>query len=147
MVPPQGECKKPLLAVRLAVENLHGTPTASIYGRVHLLPGGRRRGLVADAKTVAIPYHADIIGPFSNKEGGYRLRHRLARAGRCLARIPSAGQQIAAVSPQRLKVWFAPEAFYYADGTQYTSASATVPARHASQDLRRHRGRGPGDPR
>ncbi|HSC62881.1 MAG TPA: hypothetical protein VLD35_04550, partial [Caldimonas sp.] len=32
MMQPQGECKTPLLAVNVAVENLHGMPTVAIYG-------------------------------------------------------------------------------------------------------------------
>ena len=38
MVKPQGECKTPLLAVNLAVENLHGTPTVAIYGEFTFTP-------------------------------------------------------------------------------------------------------------
>ena len=32
---------------------------------------------------------------------------------------PERWAQIAAINPQRLKVWFKPEVFYYPDGTQY----------------------------
>ena len=32
MMQPEAECKTPLLAVNVAVENLHGMPTVAIYG-------------------------------------------------------------------------------------------------------------------
>ena len=70
MVQPQGECKTPLLAVNVAVENLHGTPTAAIYGEFTFtqVVGGDGSSLT---ETVAVPFHANIIGPFSNKQGGF----------------------------------------------------------------------------
>ena len=116
MVPPQGECKKPLLALRLAVENLHGAPTAAIYGEFTFtqVVGGDGSSLT---ETVAVPYHADIIGPFSNKQGG--IVYVTAYLGQSDVRDEERWSQIAAVNPQRLKVWFRPEAFYYADNTQY----------------------------
>jgi hypothetical protein len=126
VAPPQGECKKPLLAIRLAVENLHGTPTAAIYGRFTFSQAIGAEGSSL-SETVAIPYHADIIGPFSNKEGG--IVYVTAYAEQVDAYMdPKRWEQIAAVSPARLKVWFAPEAFYYTDGTQYDQRVGNGPA-------------------
>ena len=70
MVPPKGDCKKPMLAVNVAVENLHGTPTAAIYGEFTFtqVVGGDGSAL---AETVAVPYRGDKIGPFSNNQGGF----------------------------------------------------------------------------
>jgi hypothetical protein len=126
VVPPQGDCKKPLLAIRLAVENLHGTPTAAIYGRFTFsqVVGGDGSSL---SETVAIPYRADIVGPFSNKQGG--IVYVTAYAEQVDAYMdPRRWDQIAAISPSRLKVWFAPEAFYYADGSQYSQHTGNGPA-------------------
>jgi len=127
LVPPTGECKQPLLAVSLAVENLHGTPTTSVYGVFTFaqVVGGDGSSL---SEVVAVPYHADILGPFSNKQGGYvyataYLEQTDARAD------ADRWAQIAAINPQRLKVWFKPEAFYYADGKEFTEIGGKVPAR------------------
>jgi len=126
VVPPQGQCKKPLLAIRLAVENLHGSPTSAIYGRFTF---GQAVG--ADnssmSEVVGVPYHADIIGPFSNKQGG--VVYVTAYAEQTDAYMdPKRWDQIATVSPSRLKVWFEPEAFYYPDGHQYAQRSGDGPA-------------------
>ena len=69
MMQPQGECKTPLLAVNLAVENLHGMPTVAIYGEFTFtqVVGGDGSAMT---ETVATPFHANILGPFSNKQGG-----------------------------------------------------------------------------
>lgn len=126
MVPPQGACKKPLLAVNVAVENLHGTPTAAIYGEFTFtqVVGGDGSALT---ETVAVPFHADIIGPFSNKQGGFVYATAYLEQSDAL-RDPERWSQIAAINPQRLKVWFRPEAFYYADNTQYGLRTGKMPA-------------------
>src|SRR6185312_8771999 len=107
-------------------ENLHGTPTAAIYGEFTFtqVVGGDGSAL---AETVAVPYHADIIGPFSNKQGGivYTTAYLEPIDG---IRDSERWAQIVAVNPQRLKVWFRPEAFYYADNTQFGLRSGKVPA-------------------
>jgi hypothetical protein len=125
MVPPQGACRKPLLALQLAVENLHGAPTAAIYGEFTFsqVVGGDGSSLT---ETVAVPYHADIIGPFSNKQGG--IVYVTAYLNQTDANDESRWSQIAAVNPQRLKVWFRPEAFYYADNTQYGLRTGKIAA-------------------
>jgi len=126
MMPPKGDCTKPLLAITLAVENLHGTPTAAIYGEFTFtqVVGGDGSAMT---ETVAVPYHADIIGPFSNRQGG------LVYATAYLEPIDGIHDaerwaQIAAINPQRLKVWFRPEAFYYPDNTQYGLRTGRMPA-------------------
>ena len=126
MVPPQGECQTPLLAVNLAVENLHGTPTAAIYGEFTFtqVVGGDGSSLT---ETVAVPYRADILGPFSNKQGGFVYATAYLEQTD-IARDAERWAQIAAINPQRLKVWFRPEAFYYADGTQYALRTGKVAA-------------------
>ena len=129
MVPPRGDCKKPLLAVSVAVENLHGTPTAAIYGEFTFtqVVGGDGSSMT---ETVAVPYHADIIGPFSNKQGGivYATAYLEETDG---VRDAERWAQIAAITPQRLKVWFRPEAFYYADNTQFGLRTGKMPAQRA----------------
>jgi hypothetical protein len=126
MMPPKGDCIRPLLAVTVAVENLHGTPTAAIYGEFTFtqVVGGDGSAL---AETVAVPYHADIIGPFSNKQGGfvYATAYLEPIDG---IRDAERWAQIAAVNPQRLKVWFRPEAFYYPDNTQFGLRTGKMPA-------------------
>ncbi len=123
MIQPRGECKTPLLAVSLAVENVHGTPMTAIYGEFTF-----SQSIGADqTQAVAVPYRADILGPFSNKQGGlvyataYLQPADAARDGERWARI-------AAINPQKLKVWFKPEAFYYANGTQYSQQTGTIKA-------------------
>ena len=126
MAQPQGDCKQPLLAIRMAIENLHGTPTTAIYGEFTFTQtaGGDGSGLT---ETVAVPYHADILGPFSNKQGG--LVYTTAYLQQTdPARDPERWAQIAAVNPKRLQVWFRPEAFYYGDGTQYAQRTGKVAA-------------------
>ena len=126
MVPAQAECKTPLLAVNLAVENLHGTPTVAIYGEFTFTQtvGGDGSSLT---ETVATPFYANILGPFSNKQGG--LIYSTAYLEQTdAARDPERWAKIAAINPQRLKVWFRPEAFYYADGTQYSQRTGKMAA-------------------
>jgi hypothetical protein len=141
MVPPQGACKRPLLAIRLAVENLHGAPTAAIYGRFTFgqTVGGDGSSL---SEVVATPYHADIVGPFSNKQGG--VVYVTAYAEQVDAFMdPKRWEQIVAISPGRLKVWFAPEAFYYADGTQYEQRAGNGPATRTPMTCGGGEGAGP----
>ena len=129
MVPAKGDCRTPLLAVNVAVENLHGTPTAAIYGEFTFtqVVGGDGSAL---AETVAVPYRADIIGPFSNKQGGfvYATAYLEPIDG---IRDGERWTQIAAVNPKRLKVWFRPEAFYYPDNTQFGLRTGKMPAQRA----------------
>jgi hypothetical protein len=126
LVQPRGECQQPLLAVSLAVENLHGSPTAAIHGEFTFTQtvGGEGSSMT---ETVAVPYRADILGPFSNKQGGmvYAVAHLEASDP---ARDAQRWAQIADISPQRLKVWFKPEVFYYADGTQYSPLTGKMAA-------------------
>jgi hypothetical protein len=126
MVPPKGECTKPLLAVTVAVENLHGTPTAAIYGEFTFtqVVGGDGSSLT---ETVAVPYRADIIGPFSNKTGGFVYATAYLEQGDAV-HDADRWAKIVAVNPARLKVWFRPEAFYYADNTQYGLRTGKMPA-------------------
>jgi len=126
MMQAQGECKTPLLAVNLAVENLHGMPTVAIYGEFTFtqVVGGDGSPMT---ETVAKPFHANILGPFSNKQGG--LVYATAYLEQTDAvRDPDRLAKIAAISPQRLKVWFKPEAFYYVGGTQYAPRTGKAPA-------------------
>jgi hypothetical protein len=122
----EGGCKTPALAIRLAVENLHGTPTSAIYGTFTFAQSVGVEGS-AMTDTVAVPYHADIVGPFSDKRGG--IAYVTAYAERSDAYMdPLRWGQITAVSPSRLKVFFKPEAFYYPDGNQYALRSGMSPA-------------------
>jgi hypothetical protein len=126
MVPPRGDCAKQLLAVNLAIENLHGEPTAAIYGEFTFTQavGGDGSSLV---ETVAVPYHADIIGPFSNKQGGIvYVTAYLEQTD--AARDSERWAAIASVNPERLRVWFRPEAFYYADNTQFGLRTGKIAA-------------------
>jgi hypothetical protein len=119
-------CKNPGLAIRLAVENLHGTPTSAIYGTFTFAQAvGVEGSPMTD--TVAVPYRADIVGPFSDKRGG--IVYVTAYAEQTDAYM-DAGRwaQIAAIAPTRLKVFFRPEAFYYPDGNQYALRSGMSPA-------------------
>ena len=79
---------------------------------------------------VAVPFHADIIGPFSNKQGGfvYATAYLEPIDG---IRDSERWSQITAVNPQRLKVWFRPDAFYYPDNTQYGLRTGKMPAQRA----------------
>ncbi len=126
MKQPRGDCKTPLLAVDVAVENLHGTPTIAIAGEFTFTQtvGGDGSSLT---ETVATPFRANIIGPFSNKQGGVIYATAYLEQTDA-ARDPERWARIAAVNPQRLKVWFKPEAFYYADGTQYAQRTGKVAA-------------------
>ena len=124
--PGEGGCKGPGLAIRIAVENLHGTPTSAIYGTFTFAQtsGGEGSSLT---DSVAVPYHADVVGPFSDKRGG--IVYVTAYAEQSDAYMdPVRWGQIAAVPASRLKVFFRPEAFYYPDGTQYAMRSGMGPA-------------------
>ncbi len=124
--PGEGGCKGPGLAIRLAVENLHGTPTSSIYGTFTFAQAVGAEGS-AMTDTVAAPYHGDIVGPFSDKRGG--IVYVTARAEQTDAFMdPVRWAQIAAIAPSRLKVFFKPEVFYYPDGNQYALRSGMSPA-------------------
>jgi len=126
-VPSPGDgCPGPLLALRLAVENLHGNPTAAIRGRFTFAQsvGGERSTLT---ETIGIPYPADIVGPFSDRRGG--VVYVTAYADRTDAFLdPKRWAQIAEIGPSRLKIFFRPDAFYYPDGTQYVSGVGRGPA-------------------
>jgi len=128
--PGEGGCSQPGLAIRLAVENLHGAATAAIHGTFTF---GQTVGVdgAAMADTVAVPYRADIVGPFSDKRGG--IVYVTAYAEHTdPSRDPTHWAQVAAVEPARLKVWFRPEVFHDPDGTQYAHRSGAGPATRAA---------------
>ncbi len=126
-VQQDGACRTPQLAVRLAVENLHGNPTAAIRGRITFSGSVGVDGASQMTETVAVPYGVDIVGPFSDKQGG--IRYVTAYVDHVDGFLdPKRWAEIAALSPTRLKVWFAPEVLYYADGNQYSPSSGLVPA-------------------
>ena len=126
MVQPHGDCKTPLLAVNVVVENLHGTPAAAIYGEFKFTQtsGGDGSALTT---TVAVPFNANILGPFSNKQGGFVFATAFIEPSDP-ARDSERWAQVAAVNPQRLKVWFRPDVIYYGDGTQYSPRTGKVTA-------------------
>ena len=126
-VQQDGPCRSPQLVVRLAVENLHGNPTSVIRGRLTFSRSVSADGSSQMTETVAVPYSVDIVGPFSDKQGG--IKYVTAYVDHVDAFLdPKRWTEIAAVSPQRLKVWFAPEVFYSPDGTQYSPLSGPGPA-------------------
>ena len=126
MMQPTGECKLPLLAVNLAVENLHGMPTTAIHGEFTFtrVVGGEGSALT---EVVAVPLRGSILGPFSNKQGGLVYATAVIEQTDA-ARDPDRWAQVAGVPPQRLKVWFKPEIFYYPDGSQYAPRTGKIPA-------------------
>ena len=129
LVQPQGECKTPLLAIRLAVENLHGAATSSIYGRFTFAQsvGGEGSALV---ETIAIPYRADIVGPFSNKQGG--ITYVTAYAEQADAFMdPGRWGTIAGTPPARLKAFFTPR----------SSTTPMAPSTRAARAAGRRRAR------
>lgn len=123
---PQGDCKTPLLAINLVVENLHGTPATAIRGEFRFSRIATSDATAA-AEGTAVAYQADIIGPFSNKHGGFAYATAYAEV-----KDPATDQErwatIATTAAQRLKVWFKPDTFYYADGRQYGRLSGWSPA-------------------
>jgi hypothetical protein len=124
-----GACRSPVLAIRLAVENQHGNPTAAIRGRLTFSRSVGGDGASQMTETIGIPYHLDIVGPFSDKRGG--ITYVTAHVERGDAFLdPKRWAEIAAINPARLKVWFTPEVFYYPDGTQYSPQSGRGPAAH-----------------
>ena len=123
---PQGECKTPLLAINLVVENLHGTPASAIRGEFRF-SHVTTSDATATADASAVAYQADIIGPFSNKHGGFAYATAYVEARDASVDIDR-WATIASTQPQRLKVWFKPDTFYYADGRQYARTSGWSPA-------------------
>jgi hypothetical protein len=122
-----GACRSPVLAVRLAVENLHGNATTAIRGRLTFSRSASVDGSSQLTETVAVPYGVDIVGPFADRQGG--ITYVTAYVDHVDAFLdPKRWDEIAAVSPARLKVWFAPEVFYYPDGNQYSPRSGHGPA-------------------
>lgn len=121
IAPPQESgCKTPLLAIRLAVENLHGAATSSIRGTFTFARSAGDESTKSDP--VAVPLAADVIGPFSERRGGTIYVTAYAERSGAAAE-PSQWAEIAAINPSRLKVWFKPETFYYPNGTQYDARS------------------------
>lgn len=122
--PQESGCKTALLAVKLAVENLHGTATSSIYGRFTFTESATGSGA---GQTVGSPYRADLIGPFSNKQGGITYVTAFLEQGNPIADSMQ-WSRIAAIPASRLVVRFAPEVFYYPNGEQYTHRLGRGPA-------------------
>ena len=126
-VQQDGPCRSPQLAVRLAVENLHGNPTAAIRGRITFARSGGVDGGAQMSETVAVPYGVDIVGPFSDQRGG--IRYVTAHVDHVDGFLdPKRWAEIAAIGPTRLKVWFTPEVIYYPDGNQYSTQTGLAPA-------------------
>jgi hypothetical protein len=124
--PAQTGCQKPLLAIRLAVENLHGRPTSAIYGRFSFTAGGASAGALQ--RRIAPPVQADIVGPFSDQRGGIVYVTAYAeQADR--VKDEQHWRQIADASTSNIRVWFSPEVFYYPDGTQYAERAGSALAR------------------
>ena len=86
VVQPQGECKRPLLGdQRWRSRTCTAARRSAIYGEFTFSRsvGGDGSSLT---ETVGVPYHADIIGPFSNKQGGLVYATAYAAADRRRAR-------------------------------------------------------------
>lgn len=114
--PQESGCKTPLLAIRLAVENLHGAATSAIHGTFTFARSTGDDSAKSDP--VASPLGADVIGPFSDRRGG--TVYVTAYAERTGAAAEQAQwAEVAAINPALVKVWFKPDTFYYPDGTQY----------------------------
>lgn len=123
----EGGCRKPLLAVRLAVENLQDKPIAAIYGTFTFLQTPRVDATAQGNETVGSAYRADIIGPFSDKQGG--IVYVTAYAQPTDASIDlKRWNEIVSIDPSRLTARFTPEVFYYSDGSQYAPGSGSSPA-------------------
>jgi len=114
--PQESGCKTPLLAIRLAVENLHGAATSAVHGTFSFARSAGDESARSDP--VGPPFGADIIGPFSDRRGG--TIYVTAYAERTGAAAEAAQwAEVAAINPALLKVRFKPDTFYYPDGTQY----------------------------
>ncbi len=123
-----GGCRRPLLTVRLAVENLHGKAAAAIYGTFSFSESRSVDGSSQAMETIGDTYHADVIGPFSDKNGAIiYVTAQLQPTNSSLD--AERWSRIVEADRARLRVWFKPEAFYYADGTQYASGSGNGPAK------------------
>ena len=124
--PKDSGCKYPLLAIRLAVESLHGTPTSSIYGKftfTQTLEGTAK----PTAEPLGVPYYADLIGPFSEKQGGVTYITAYLSQTNSIIDVQNWGK-IAAAHAARRTVWFAPEIIYYPGGDQYSQKTGRAPA-------------------
>lgn len=120
--PAESGCTRPLLAVKLAIENQHQQVARSIYGAFtfsEVLADGALPGQI-----ISVPYHADILGPF--EVGGTTYVTALMRSSGS-GDDETQWQRIASLSAARRRVWFAPEAFYYPDGEQYTQQTGRGP--------------------
>ena len=114
--PQETGCKTPLLAIRLAVENLHGAATSAIHGTFSFARSAGDDSARSDP--VGPPFGADVIGPFSDRRGG--TIYVTAYAERTGAAAETAQwAEVAAINPALLRVRFKPDTFYYPDGTQY----------------------------
>jgi hypothetical protein len=120
--PEDGSCKQPLLALLLVVQNLQAERVTAIRGKFTI----SKSAAAGDAATAAgadpggISFRADIIGPFSNKHGGYVYAKAYAVPAEVFGDA-SGLERFLAGGTTKLKVWFAPEVLYFADDTQYTS--------------------------
>jgi hypothetical protein len=122
-----GGCQRPLLTLRLAVENLHGKAAAAIYGSFSFSESRSAEGNAQAMDTIGESYHADIIGPFSDQSGAIvYVTAQLQPTNP--SRDAERWSHIVAADQARLRIWFKPEAFYYADGSQYASGSGNSPA-------------------
>jgi hypothetical protein len=121
--PAQTGCSKPLLAIRLAVENLHRRATNAIYGRFSFTTGGASTG--TPQRRIAPPVQADIVGPFSDQRGGIAYVTAYAEQADRI-KDEQHWRQIADASTSKIGVWFTPEVFYYPDGTQYAERAGSA---------------------
>ena len=123
--PKESGCPHPVLALKLAVENLSGMPTASIYGKFTFAQADE--GDASFGSVVGVPYHADIIGPFPERQGGITYVTAYVERTTEIADGMNWGKALA-IAPARRKVWFSPEAFYYPGGDQYVAGAGRAPA-------------------
>ena len=117
--PAESGCQRPLLALKLAVESLNGNPTFAIHGRFTFSQVvGPEGAASAPTETLGAPYRADIIGPFSDSRGGIAYVTAYLQTNDAYL-DPARWSRIVEMNAARRRVFFAPEVFYYPDGTQY----------------------------
>ena len=128
MMQPQGDCKAPLLAVNVCGRE----PARHADGRRSTASSRSPRSSAATARrlteTVGVAVPRRHPRPVLEQAGRRRSTRSRTSSRPTPSRDPDRWAKIAAINPQRLKVWFKPEAFYYADGTQYAQRTGKVAA-------------------
>lgn len=143
--PAESGCKRPLVAVKLAVENLHGEQVLGIRGSFSFNRALKKvKPQDPEMARVGIDYFATLVGPFIDVRSGGHVSYVTAYLDQSESFVDANYlNQILSVPPLERIIFFKPNKFFYPNGDSYTQEVGRGPDRGGNNGLFTCGGMGP----